>query len=164
MVLSFRCVQYMSTLEQQLQAFNSDNDRLRLENTTLKRRVALLQSEVTINVLLPVVVALKNSVCCQLLIVILHLAICFAWTGKLNIFILFLDFDKFVERAIKAEPAGVKDDRNCSTVCRVCHVSQLSAFHVSTLNYSLTPLFSHVYICLKRCMPIAELLLVPWLF
>jgi competence protein ComGC len=36
---------YMQSLEQQLQAYNMDNDRLRLENTALKRKVAFLQSE-----------------------------------------------------------------------------------------------------------------------
>jgi len=38
----------MSSLEQQLQAFNVDNERLRAENISLKRKLALLLSEVRI--------------------------------------------------------------------------------------------------------------------
>jgi len=36
----------MQSLEQQLQAFNVDNERLRAENVSLKRKLALLLSEV----------------------------------------------------------------------------------------------------------------------
>jgi len=40
------CLQYMQTLEHQLQMFNVDNEQLRAENTSLKRKLALLMSEV----------------------------------------------------------------------------------------------------------------------
>jgi len=36
----------MQSLEQQLQVFNVDNERLRAENVSLKRKLALLMSEV----------------------------------------------------------------------------------------------------------------------
>jgi len=40
------CLQYMQTLEHQLQMSNVDNEQLRAENTSLKRKLALLMSEV----------------------------------------------------------------------------------------------------------------------
>ena len=45
--------QYLSNLEQRLQEYNSENQKLRQENTTLKRKVDFLQSEVIISYLFP---------------------------------------------------------------------------------------------------------------
>jgi len=44
--LGDRCVQYVQSMEHQLQVFNVNNERLRAENISLKRKLALLLSEV----------------------------------------------------------------------------------------------------------------------
>ena len=60
MIASDAWLQYMTSLEQQLQVFNVDNDRLRAENISLKRKLALLLSEVYLHISVYVSYTMRN--------------------------------------------------------------------------------------------------------